>query len=62
MGIKVNLVQSDLSNGYDEIVEMNHVPRVGDEICLDPDLRIMEVRSVMWLINDPDCEVRVKFR
>lgn len=63
MGVKVNLVQSDLRDGYDEVIEMDVIPRIGERICFDIDNGpYMEVRDVIWIIGNPDYSVRIKYR
>jgi hypothetical protein len=60
--IRVHLFQASPTPGYNEVVEMASVPRVGDSISFDEDHGAMEVRSVIWLIHNDRYDVQVRFR
>jgi len=44
-------------------IELEGVPREGELLAFDSggdDERVVTVRTVFWLINDPDCDVQIR--
>jgi hypothetical protein len=60
MMIKVNLQEIAPTDGFNEVVPMNGVPRPGDDIEVKG--QVYTVRTVIWTPFNPDYEVQVRFR
>lgn len=59
--IRANLRELPLIDGYNEIHEMRFVPRIGDKIALSAESGPQEVVDVIWMLDEAEFDVQIRF-